>query len=219
MLESLIFENRQDAGKRLASRLMEYSSSDSVVLALPSGGVKIGYEISKCIEVPLEAFVSTNIKTQSNEVFGAIAEDGTQNIDYMIAEFEHLDNAFIQNQINITQLTNEKKVNRYRKYREILKHSYKNVILVDEGITNGFTINAAIEAIKKILMPKIFTVAIPAASEFEIYKLRQIVDDVIVLIEPEQIKSLTNWYKTLPLVNESNVVNLLHKSHQHVYEF
>src|SRR3990167_9484590 len=176
-----LFKNRSDAGKQLAKRLLDYQDkSDVLILALPRGGVPVAFEIANMLHVPMTVFLVRKLGVPGHEelAMGALAEDG----------YAFLNKKFIsqlgitQSQIN-TVLEKEKnelarRLQLYRHGKKLPSLNNKIIILVDDGIATGATVQAAIQVLK-LLSPKKIIVATPIASVESATALASQVDDMV----------------------------------------
>src|SRR5688572_8073179 len=151
-MERIMFANREDAGQKLAARLGAYAGRDDViVLALPRGGVPIGYEVARKLGAPLDVFIVRKIGVPGHEelAMGAIASGGTiirnnEIIDYLSISAQEFD--------RVAQLEKEEIERREREYRGAkppLTARAKTIILVDDGIATGATMEPAVVALRR----------------------------------------------------------------------
>lgn len=209
----MVFEDRFDAGRKLVECLKDYKGSNSVVLALPRGGVPVGFEIAKRLHLSLEVIVVRKIGSPQNKELGlgAIAEGGVQildgaNLDLMGQALPGLH----------SEIRNEKeelirRVNLYRKGNSLGSLEEKTVILVDDGLATGVTAQAAIAAVKR-LEPEKIIFALPVCSPEAAFLLRGSVDDLICLAQPLGFESVGRWYKDFSQVSDEEVINLLERA-------
>ncbi|WP_369691333.1 phosphoribosyltransferase [Desulfolucanica intricata] len=152
-MNSIIFKDRRDAGKKLARELAEYKLSESIIFAIPRGGVIVGAEIAQKLELDLDLIIPRKIGAPFNPevAVGAVAQDGT-----VIFAKELLERLGLTKDDFQEQIKNEiKEINRrmelYRNNNSYPDYNLKNIILVDDGIATGYTVFAAIAYIKKDL--------------------------------------------------------------------
>lgn len=215
----MFFADREHAGKQLAHTLRHYNEKDTVVLALPRGGVVIGAEVAKKLSVPLGLVLVRKIGHPLNPEYaiGAIAED-----DKPILNKSEM--------INVNDEWLKRAVSAGRKLIEHRRELYydddftppdlrgKTVILVDDGIATGYTMEAAVQAVKR-KRPKRIIVAVPVAPEDSIEMLEEAADEVIVLDEPSEfLGAIGNHYMEFEQVDDEEVRTLLREAYNHVYE-
>ncbi len=172
-----IFENREDAGKRLSEFLSDYRGSNSVVLAIPAGGVSVGKGIKDALSLPLDLLVVRKIKIPWNTEagFGAVNLDGYVIFSDELLSHLGLPEEVINSQIEKTKETLRKRNELFRKGREFPSLEKKTAILVDDGLASGYTMIAAIEYVKKRNPSKI-VIAVPTGSQRTVKKISPLVD-------------------------------------------
>lgn len=204
------FKNRQEAGEELASWLHPYKKNDTLVLALPRGGVPVAYEIAKQLKCPLDVLLVRKLGVPHHEelAMGALAEN---DVCFLNDEFIH---RFTVSQADITSVINKEKkelarrINRYRQNRPLPALKNKNIILVDDGVATGATLKAAITALKQMAIDSL-VVAVPVGSYETIQALAQLVDVVICPLKPEPFYSVSQGYQTFPQVSDTEVCECL----------
>jgi predicted phosphoribosyltransferase len=201
------FKDRIDAAKRLAQKL-ESVPKDSVILAIPRGGVVIGDIIAKTLGISLDVVVSQKIGSPHNPelAIGAVAHDGSffPNLDLMNTlgiTRNHLDESIAEKMCDI-----EKKLVKFRGRTDYYLKN-KTVIVVDDGIATGATLFVALEWIKK-QQPKQIIVAIPVGPKDTIEKIRKICE-VIVLHEPAVFGAVGEFYDSFEQVGDEQVIQIM----------
>lgn len=213
----MIFENRVDAGKKLTEKLLEYKKQNPIVLALPRGGVPIGFEIAKRLKAPLDVLVVRKLGAPFNPEFGigAIAPGDIRILDQ--TAIEHL--GMSQDQVDQIEREEREELNRrIKKYRgsdSMPDIKDKTVILVDDGLATGVTARAAIKAVLG-QHPKKLIVAIPVCALDSATGIRSIVrpmqDEVICLSTLYDFSAVGLCYKHFDQVGDAEVINLLKQS-------
>lgn len=203
------FKNREEAGMRLAEKLLAYKdNTDVVVVALPRGGVVLGRVIADALYAPLDIVVPRKIGAPDNEEYaiGALTEDG----EVVWNEFEK---QRYGEEILAIIVKKERKEARRRlaTYRKglpprILKD--RIVILVDDGVATGYTIRSAIKTIRKESPQKI-VVALPGGPEDTVTTLRSEVDDVVALEIPSFFAAVGQLYQEFPQTTDDEVTTML----------
>lgn len=205
----MIFDNRLDAGRRLAGRLREYHSPNTVVLAVPRGGVVVGYEVAGALGAPLDVIIPRKIgaPNQPELAIGAIAGDNTvldqQTIGYLGVTQEYIE-AEVKRQRE--EIARRRKL--YRDDKPFPSLEGKTVILVDDGIATGATITAAAREVRAH-DPEKLVLAVPVAPPETVAHLRREVDDLVVLETPEPFYSVGSWYYEFEQTSDEQVVALL----------
>jgi putative phosphoribosyl transferase len=205
------YRNRTDAGRRLAARLREYAGrSDVVVLALPRGGVPVGYEVARALNAPLDVFIVRKLGLPSHPelAIGAIASGGIRVIDRAaMSRFGVTDEA-----LAVVAAAEERELERReRRYRDGLPApdvTDKTLILVDDGLATGATMAAAAAALRA-QRPARLVVAVPVASPETCDAFREIVDEVVCAATPEPFYSVGLWYEDFSATTDEEVQELL----------
>lgn len=180
----------------MASKLLKYRRENPYVLAMPRGGVPVGFEVAEILQAPLNVIVAIKIASVGNREFGigAIAEGGVKIPEGIYAESEEKE---LKRRVKI-----------YRGDRPLPNLKGKSAILVDDGMATGITARAAIEAVKK-LHPKKIVLASPVCALDTIEILKKLVDEVICLATPGEFTAVGLWYKNFEQVSDTAVINLL----------
>lgn len=209
----MVFENRKEAGKKLGSELLKYRQEDPYVLAMPRGGVPIGYEVAEILQAPLDVVVVRKIGLSSNPEFGigAIAEGGVQVLDTTTIKVLGIDEEEIKSTIQMEKEELGRRVKIYRGGNFLPDLTNKTAILVDDGIATGITAKAAIEAIRKLNPGKLF-LAMPVCALDTVDGLKKLADKVICLAIPFEFVAVGSWYKNFTQVSDEEVVGLLKKA-------
>ena len=209
-----MFFDRYDAGKQLAQKLISYKSSDTVVYALPRGGVLVGYEIAKSLKAPLDVVINRKIGHPLNKecAICAITEEGEMVYDEL--GLCGIDDDWI----NIEATAQQKEARRrrfvYKDNQPSISAEGKTAILVDDGIATGLTMKAAIKTIEKQKPTKII-VAVPVAPHEVINKLNKIVDETVVLLEEKSFQGAVGaYYRYFPEVFDKEVQVCLKKANK-----
>ena len=178
------FRDRTEAGQLLAKRLRKYANCrELLVLALPRGGVPVGFEVAKALKAPLDIFVVRKLGVPGEEelAMGAIALGGIRILDEEIIRLMGISDHVIETVSVKEQEELRRREVAYRGHAHPLQVSGKTVILVDDGIATGSTMRVAIVALRKQYLSKLI-VAVPTASPSACDELRTIADEVIALI-------------------------------------
>lgn len=209
----MVFENRQEAGKKIASELLGYRRKEPFVLAMPRGGVPIGFEVARVLHAPLDVIVVRKIGLSGNKEFGigAIAEGGVQVLDNTTAQILGIDEEEIKGTIKVEEEELKRRVALYREGKSLPDLTGKSVILVDDGMATGVTAKVAIQAVKK-LNPKKIVLATPVCALDTAKGLKKYVDKLICLAAPLEFTAVGVWYKDFAQVTDQEVIEMLKKS-------
>ena len=206
------FENREEAGKKLAKKLLEYRGKATIIFAIPRGGVVTAYEIAKVLDAPLDIIIPRKIGAPGNQelAIGAVTEDGTTILNTHLITILGISDAYIESE-KIKQIEEIKR--RVKTYRgEYLPTNIegKTVILVDDGIATGATVRAAIHSLLKG-KPSSIIVAIPVGPPDTIKELKQEVDKLICLVSYDPFYAIGQFYVDFSQVPDRDVIALLKK--------
>jgi putative phosphoribosyl transferase len=204
------FSNRADAGRRLADRLIEYAAERPIVLALPRGGVPVGYEIARRLGAPLDVFIVRKLGVPGQEelAMGAIASGGIRVLNEEVLAMTSLTEAEIAAVAAEEQRELERRERQYRGTRPPPSVRGRTVILVDDGLATGSTMRAAVAALR-VEDPKRIIVAVPIAARETCDALRAEVDDVICPVTPEPFHAVGLWYDDFSQTSDEEVHELL----------
>ena len=208
------FENRVDAGKRLASRLDAYAKrQDVIVLGIPRGGVPVAFEVAAVLRAPLDVFLSRKLGVPGREelAFGAIASGGVRVLDRELIDAVGITHADVERITSNVRKELERREKLYRGGRQPLVVQGKTVILVDDGIATGSSMRAAIEALRQ-MKPARVVVAVPVAPLHTCKQLRSKVDELICPYQPETFYAIGQFYEDFSQVNDEEVTELLQRA-------
>lgn len=182
----MIFKDRHDAGQQLAKNLIKYKNDPSaIVLAIPRGGVVIGYEIAKKLNLPLDIIVTKKIGAPDNPEYaiGSVNMDGDVLVDEAAVKMYNISDDYLKQQSEILKSAIKKKLISLKGTDKLPDLADKTVLLVDDGIATGYTMKAAITFLKRKTIKKL-VVAVPVAPPDTITKLEGEIDEVICLYSP-----------------------------------
>jgi putative phosphoribosyl transferase len=207
------FEDRRDAGRRLAGKLSRFRDERPVVFALPRGGVPVGYEISRALGAPLDVFVSRKLGAPDQPEFGigAVAAGGVRILNRDVIRRLGIADEYVE-QVTVRELAEVSRRLRYfRGDRPEPQVGGRTVILVDDGLATGVTARAAVEALRR-RRPGRLVLAAPvcAAQTAEIFLPR--VDELVCLKTPSDLGAIGFWYKNFEQTPDTEVVQLLERA-------
>jgi predicted phosphoribosyltransferase len=206
------FQDRREAGRLLGDAVAKrYGDRRNViVLALPRGGVPVGYEVALAIGAPLDVFIVRKLGVPGHEelAMGAIASGGVRVLNDDVLNYVPVPRAAIEATAKREQ---EELVRRERSYRGAkppLDVSDKTVIVVDDGLATGSTMRAAVRALRK-MQPREIIVAVPVAAPSTCKDFRSEADDIICLRTPEPFQAVGLWYEEFDQTSDEEVHELL----------
>jgi putative phosphoribosyl transferase len=213
------FRDRQEAGGFLAKELVSYARrSDVVVLALPRGGVPVGFEVAKALHAALDVVIVRKLGVPGQEelAMGAIAAAGMRMLNYPVVQALGISEYDIEAVAAKERVELERRELLYRGGRPALDIRGRTVILVDDGIATGTTMKVAIAAIKRQQASKI-VVAIPVAPLSTCKEMEREVDEVVCLFSPEDFVAIGVWYSDFTQVPDQEVCDLLDRADREVH--
>jgi len=211
----MLFENRQEAGRRLARELLHLKSRRPVVLALPRGGVPVGFEIASALEAPLDLVLVRKIGApgMSELAVGAIAEGEELDkvIDEGIIAELGVTEAYLDEEIARQAREIERRRELYLKGRPAVDVRHRTALVVDDGIATGATMRVALRAVRR-RGPEKLVMAVPVAPSHTIERLRAEVDEIVCLATPEDFRAIGLFYADFHQVGDEEVIALLDRS-------
>ena len=208
------FRDRSDAGKRLARELSAYASRpDAIVLALPRGGIPVGYEVAQALGVPLDVFVvrKLGLPWQEELAMGAVASGGVRFLDRNVVRMYRVSDEDVERVTRLEQAELARREKSYRGDRAFPNLAGKTVILVDDGLATGSTMRAAVEALR-LEKPARMVVAVPVAAPETCDAFRDIADEVVCAVTPERFYAVGMWYEDFSQTTDEEVHDLLARS-------
>lgn len=209
--ECALFKDRHDAGKQLAQRLLHYQEAkDTIVIALPRGGVVVGYDISLALRLPLDVLITRKLGTPSNPelAMGALAETGYRHMNQDVIRGYGVSKAELEEEIRHQQSEIDRRIRRYRAGRALPPLKGQTVILVDDGIATGATFFASLGALLKVETTKTVA-AVPVAPPRVLTELKALVDEVVVLHTSEWFFGIGQFYEQFLQVEDDEVIACL----------
>ena len=207
MSSSIIFKNRAEAGKKLAEVLGEFKNSDAIVLALPRGGVVVAKEVAQKLRLPLDIIVTRKIGAPGNDEYAIGAIDINGNGVWNEVERAYVDPKWLKNKIELEKKEAVRRFETYRKGMGQLNLKGKKIIIVDDGIATGLTMQSAVAYAKSEGAEKV-VVAVPVASSESVRAIKKDTD-VRVLETPVFFSAVGEWYEDFPQVSDREVTEVL----------
>jgi putative phosphoribosyl transferase len=203
-----MFKDRRDAGQKLAQALGKFKNTDPLVLAIPRGGVEVGYQVARCLCADFSIIVSRKLPFPDNPEagFGAVAEDGTTFI--MPGATRWLIKSEIEHIIEEQKHETKRRIDVLRKGAPLPEIADRILILVDDGIAMGSTMRVSIEMARKQRAKRII-VAVPVTGADTAVDIERIVDEIIVLEKPPWFHAVAQVYENWHDVSDEEVLNIL----------
>jgi len=209
------FRDRADAGRRLAQRLHHYAGRDGVVvLGLPRGGVAVAAEVARELDAPLDVFVVRKLGVPGHEelAMGAIASGGVRVLNDDVIAWYRLPPSTIDEVAHSEALELERRERLYREGRPLLPITGRPVVIVDDGLATGSTMQAAVQAARR-LDPVRIVVAVPVGSEEACTTLAGLVDEVVCPLVPPSLSAVGAWYQDFSQTTDEEVRAILRASY------
>jgi len=207
----MLFANRREAGRILASLLRKYADRDDVlVLALPRGGVPVGFEVAQALQAPLDVFIVRKLGVPGHDelAMGAIATGGVRVLNDDVVMSLELEPEVI----DAVAAREEKELARrerlYRGARPVPDVHGRTVILIDDGLATGSTMRAAVAALRK-QRPARIVVAVPVAAPETCEEFKTEVDEVVCAATPRMFNGVGRWYEDFSQTTDEEVHELL----------
>ena len=206
------FENRSEAGRKLANALSSYKGQHPVILALPRGGVPVAAEVAAALEAPLDLILVRKIGVPSHSelAMGAVVDGGNPVIvrNEDVIRSEGIDEAHFKAVCDgeLTEIERRRKV--YLGSRERVNVTDRTTIVVDDGIATGATTRAALRA-TRIRNPRKLVLAVPVAPTECIVQMREETDEVICLEDHELFWAISFYYQDFQQVSDEEVIAIL----------
>lgn len=211
MDQAIVFRDRRHAGRVLAQALAAYANrADVLVLALPRGGVPVGFEVAEALHAPLDVLVVRKLGVPGHEEYamGAIASGGVRVLNENVVRLLRVDSAALEATTLREQGELERRERLYRESSARPDVPGRTVILVDDGLATGSTMLAAVKALR-VQTPGRIVVAVPIASRDTCEDLRTEADEVVCASTPEPFRAVGLWYRDFSQTSDDEVRDLL----------
>jgi putative phosphoribosyl transferase len=208
-----VFRDRVQAGRVLAGLLGAYANRPGVlVLALPRGGVPVGFEVAVALRAPLDVFIVRKLGVPGHEEYamGALASGGVRVLSASVLAQLDIDDATVEAVTRSEQAELERREKLYRGDRPAPELRNRTVILVDDGLATGSTMLAAVKALRaRKPAPARIVVAVPTAAAETCESLRSVADEVVCATTPEPFRAVGLWYEDFSQTGDDEVRDLL----------
>lgn len=212
----MLYKDRCDAGQQLVKKLLKYKDENPIIIALPRGGVVLGYEVAKALNAPLDVIVARKLGApyQPELGIGAIAPFGVRILNTGLVR--SLEIAELQIEEIIEKETKEmnRRIELYRGANPPFDLQGQTIIIVDDGIATGISDKAVVLSIKE-LCPKKIILAVPVCPPGTAEKFED-VDEFICLAQPPDFYAVSAFYENFEQVSDEEVINLLKKAKENI---
>jgi len=181
-MPEIVFENRFDAGRKLAEKLTAYKGRSAIVLAIPNGGVPVALQVALAINADLDLVIARKLPVplRPEGGFGAVVDDGTVMLNQDIYRGLNLSEQQLNYQVSQVRAAIKQRSLLYRSTRPLSVIKDKTVIVIDDGLASGYTMMAAVESVRR-RGPREVVVAVPAASAVAVKMLEKVADRVVTV--------------------------------------
>lgn len=206
-----MFKNRKDAGEKLATELIDYVDENPLVLAIPRGGVEVGYYVAKKLGAEFSVLISRKLGFPEHHeaAFGAIAEDRSLYL-YPLAQ-QRLSKQIIEQVIREEEFEIKRRVKKYRSGKPLPSIKDRTVILVDDGIATGSTLLSAVKLCQAKKARRII-VAAPVAGKSVYNQFEKKVDELLILETPDDFFAVSQAYEDFQNASDADVTYFIRKS-------
>jgi predicted phosphoribosyltransferase len=205
-----LFEDREDAGWRLAERLKEIPLKNPLVLAIPRGGIEVAVPIARALGADLDVVLSRKLRApdQPELALGAVSESGEIYLNHYGSAVTDAGSAYIEQERQRQMGEIERRRMMFRAARAQAPVSGRSVIVTDDGIATGSTMIAALRTVRAAGAAEVI-VAVPVASADRLEVVRGLCDRVVCLNEPEIFWAIGQFYHNFEQVPDERVVKML----------
>jgi len=216
----MLFRDRFEAGRLLGSQLKEFADRpDVVVLALPRGGVPVGFEVARALNAPLDVFIVRKLGVPGQEelAMGAIASGGVRVLNRDVVQTLEISARQTDEVAAQEERELQRREHQYRGNREPLDVSGRSVIVVDDGLATGSTMRAAVAALRQ-QRPQQIVVAVPVAARSTCEELEQQADRTVCLYTPLEFFAVGQWYQEFSQTSDDEVRELLDRASERLQQ-
>ncbi len=211
-----IFENRREAGQKLAASLIKrgYGSMSGLVLGIPRGGVVVAEEVAEGLSAPLDVIIARKLRApnQPELAIGAvISGDQLTVLNESLVRMTGATKDYLDREIAFQQTEIERRMKFYRGEKPAMEVAGKTVIVVDDGIATGYTFRAALEGLRR-RNPRKLIAAAPVGAHDSTEMLYSFADEVVCLQTPVNFYAVGAWYRNFEQTTDEEVVAILQRN-------
>ncbi len=206
----MLFEDRADAGRKLAARLVPLKPTRPLVVALPRGGVPVAYEVARSLGAPLDVIIARKLGAPGHSEYGigAVAQGGFSYLDAQAVTTLRVPPAHLDREVRAATAELDRRLAAYRGAAPPLDARGRGGVLVDDGLATGVTARAAARAIRA-QRPERIVLAVPVGAPESVEALAGEVDEVVCLAAPEGFRAVGQYYKDFDQTSDDEVLSLL----------
>lgn len=209
------FDDRVDAGRRLAEALKHYAGQDVVVVGLPRGGVPVGYEVARALDVPLDVYVVRKLGAPGHPELGmgAVGPGGARVLNEDVVRSVGATRADVERATRQKSAEVEERLRRFRGDLPPLDVRGRVVIVVDDGVATGGTARVALRTLRQ-QGPRRLVLAVPVGARESLEVLRGEVDELVALEAPPHFMAVGYWYRDFRATTDEEVARILQLAHR-----
>jgi putative phosphoribosyl transferase len=210
----MVFNDRQDAGRKVAMKLQHYAQhKDVIVLGLARGGVVTAFEVAKSLKVPLGVVVVRKVGAPFNEelALGAVAESGEGIFNDQLISILGVSSDYLKREVERQKKIAQERAALYRGHAPAFDLKNKIVILVDDGIATGASMRVAIKSVRSLGAKKI-VLAVPVAAPDSLKVIEKEVDEVICFSSPVFFEAVGSFYRSFDQTTDEELMQLLERA-------
>ena len=206
----MIFQDRTEAGQQLAGALQDLRGKNTIVLAVPRGGVVVAYEVARALDAPLDVYIARKLGAPGNEelALGAVASDGTVVLDAALMRQIGVSQRYIESEMDRQRAEILRRLSLYRNLAPLPQLKGKTVIVVDDGVATGSTTLAALRALRK-QSPGTLVLAVPVGPADVIERLKTEADRVVCLYTPDSFFAVGHFFADWSQLRDQDVSDIL----------
>jgi putative phosphoribosyl transferase len=207
-----VFEDRAEAGRRLAEALAHLEGEEAVVLAIPRGGVHVGAEVARVWGWPLDIVIPRKVRAPGNQELGlgAVAP-GVRVLDERMVRALRVSPEYLEKEIAVEEEEIRRRSEAYRAGRPPADLQGKVAVVVDDGVATGGTATAAVRWARAQGAARV-VLAVPVAPAEALANLAKEADEVVCLATPEPFYAVGQWYASFPQIPDQEVVRMLREA-------
>jgi putative phosphoribosyl transferase len=215
-MTDLFFKDRRDAGIQIAAELAKIIPANQpiVILGIPRGGMITADEVAAFFSAPLDILIARKIRAPNQPELGigsVTIYDENYFINEALAHMVGVTPDYLDQEISYQRQQMEKSMRAYRKVRPQADIFEKTVVVIDDGMTTGYTFRAALQGIQ-LRSPERLIAATPVATEKSIEMIRPFTDDIVCLVTSEYFLSISTWYDHYRNVDDHEVISILSRN-------
>jgi predicted phosphoribosyltransferase len=206
----VIFKDRVDAGRQLAERLTGFVESSGLVLAIPRGGVVVGAEIARRLNLDLDLIIPRKIGSPQNPevAIGAVTQDGSTILNQRLIGMLGITDLELKETISHEIKEIDRRTALYRGGTELKDCDGRQIVVVDDGVATGFTMLACLRSARN-LHPKELILAVPVAPSDTLELLQKEVDHTVCLLTPDDFYAVGQFYERFDQTCDDEVIKII----------